>query len=73
MNSTPHAEFFAKRRQGEVTIGWVALARLADLTQDSYRVEWNLPEAAKAGIDKELVLQKLAERDRRPGADVEWG
>ena len=37
------------------------------------RVEWNLPEAAKAGINKELVLQKLAERDRRPGADVEWG
>ena len=69
----PQAELFANRRQGEVKIGWVALARLADLTQDSYRIEWNLPEAAKANINKELVLQKLTERDRKPGADIEWG
>ena len=69
----PQAELFANRRQGEVKIGWVALARLADLTQDSYRIEWNLPEAAKANIDKETVLQRLTERDRKPGADIEWG
>ena len=69
----PQAELFANRRQGEVKIGWVALARLADLTQDSYRIEWNLPEAAKANINKEMVLQKLTERDRKPGADIEWG
>ncbi len=49
------------------------MARLADLTQDSYRIEWNLPEAAKANINKEMVLQRLTERDRKPGADIEWG
>ncbi len=72
MNST-HKLNFANRRQGEVKFGWVALARLADLTPDSYRIEWNLPEAAKANINKEMVLQRLTERDRKPGADIEWG
>jgi hypothetical protein len=69
----PQAELFANRRQGEVKLGWVALARFADLTPDSYRIEWNLPEAAKANINKETVLQRLTERDRKPGADIEWG
>ena len=69
----PQAELFANRRQGEVKLGWVALARFADLTPDSYRIEWNLPEAAKANSNKETVLQRLTERDRKPGADIEWG
>ena len=69
----PQTELFANRRQGEVKLGWVALARIADLTPDSYRIEWNLTEAAKANINKDIVLQRLTERDRKPGADVEWG
>ncbi len=66
-------DIFARRRQGEVTLSWLALARLVDITPDSFRIEWNIPEAAKAGIDKESVARKLAERDRRPRADIEWG
>ena len=69
----PDLDNLAKRRQGEVTLSWLALARLVDITPDSYRIEWNLQAAATAGIDKESVAKKLAERDRRTVGDIEWG
>ena len=70
--SHPGLDVYARRRQGEVTLSWLALARIVDLTADSYRIEWNIPEAAKANIDKDAVARKLAERERKPGAEIEW-
>ncbi len=71
--SYPGLDVYARRRQGEVTLSWLALARIVDLTADSYRIEWNIPEAAKANIDKDAAACKLAERERKPGAEIEWG
>ena len=69
----PALDLYAKRRQGEVTISWVALARLTDISPDSYRIEWNLAEANAKHIDMDAITLKLAERDKKPGADIVWG
>ena len=63
-------DFFGRRSDGAVTSNYIAIARIAIIDADNYKIEWNNVGADKLGVNRAQVAARLLAEDLR--AQPEW-
>ena len=61
------------RTDAVVSVGWVPLAKVAEVQTDSFRVEWNLTLANELGVGRAAVVARLEPELADPATKVQWG
>ena len=68
-----NARFFHKKAESVLYAGWTPVARILDVTKDSYRVEWCIAKADELGLNRATIEQAVRDDLTNPSANVLWG